>query len=229
MPLTTSFPSLSFHVFTIQAPEVSSTSLPGLSRPSKLALELLQMKNQSNEESKIDSSTLAHDIMISSAKSTLRTNEALPEQYSLSKPGSVDPQAFVMLGKYLMTGSISHVDTISKCLSMIKLCKLYGLCKDVLCSRIINLLKDLVNCEEVLSIIECVGDVVEVDGAQRFEPRDDFFLNYALDKAAEIFNPTTSKETILQKPLIAMILLNKIPQAYEAKLPKPEEEPVEDE
>lgn len=240
MPLCTSFPSLSFHVFEIQPPEVSPTSLPGLSRPSKLALRLLDMaKNPPREESKIDESTLAHQIIVDQAKSTLAANEALPKEYAAVVPGTVSPLAFELLGKYLMSGSTTHIDTIAKCLSMIKLMKSYGLCQDVLCARIMTTLKSMVTVEEVLPIIQCVGDIVDVareEGKEEeataekcFAPRDSFFLDYALDRADEIFSYETSKNIIRKTPLIAMLLLSKIPGAYVAKLPKVEAAPEEEE
>ena len=243
MPLCTSFPSLSFHVFEIQPPEISPTSLPGLSRPSKLALRLLDMANNPpQEESKIDASTLAHQIIVDQAKSTLAANATLPKEYAAVVPGTVSPLAFELLGKYLMSGSTAHIDTVAKCLSMIKLMKSYGLCQDVLCARIITTLKGMVTVEEVLPIIQCVGDIVDVvreEGKEAeaqqttaetcFAPRDSFFLDYALDHADEIFSYETSKNIVRKTPLIAMLLLSKIPGAYVAKLPKVEAAPEEEE
>ena len=118
--------------------------------------------------------------------------EEMPAEYDTIAPGIIPPTTFDLLGKYLMSGSIGHIDTVEQCLEMIKMCKTYGLCRDVLCTRIMAMLKEMVEITEVMSVISCVGDIVETvneQGASNFcfEPRDSFFLDLALDKADEFF------------------------------------------
>ena len=239
MPLTTSFPSLSFHVFAIQSVDVSPITLPGLKRPSTLALQLLEnvASSKDEEETKIDSSTLMHDLLLEAARSTLISGQKMPVEYAAIKVGAVEPVAFDLLGMYLMTGSTMHIDTVQKCMFMIKMCKTYGLCRDVLCSRIMASLKEMVTVNDIMSTIEGVGDIVTVENPAtegttevRFEPRDTFFLDFALDRADEIFSVwEISRDTVAKTPLIAMLLLSRIPGAYVAKLPKIEDPPEDDE
>ena len=238
MPLTTSFPSLSFHVFTIQSPDVIPITLPGLKRPSSLALRLLETSELASskseeEEKKVDTDTLTHDLVVAAARSTLASGQVMPAEYLSITPGTIQPSTFDLLGKYLMSGSTAHVNSVSKCMDMIRMCKTYGLCQDVLCMRIMTALKDMVQVGDVMPVISCVGDIVETLNDQGvsnfcFEPRDSFFLDLALDKADEIFNDNVSRDTVLKTPLIAMLFLSRIPAAYVAKLPKVEE-PAEEE
>ena len=238
MPLTTSFPSLSFSCeFSIQPPDTSPITLPGLKRPSTLALQLLDSNSSSKtDESKTDPSTMLNDLMIQAAKSTLPTNQTMPIQYSNIKPGTIDSATFDLLNKYLMSGTIKFIDTVQKCMDIIKMCKVYGLCRDSLCFRVMKTLKEMVTVGDVMSVIEGVGDIVTLTAEDteettiKFEPRDEFFLEFALDHAHEIFNVwDISRDTVAKTPLIAMLLLSRIPGAYMEKLPKVEEPTEEDE
>lgn len=145
-----------------------------------------------------------------------------PDAYEECKPFS-DPLPYSLFSEYLVTGRTTHIDTVPKALSLIRLVKQYGLCQDTLAENLLRILRDLISPKSSISIITTVGDVVTDDsGTETFSTGDDFYYRFAVDKAAEVFSePAQARLVIERYPQLAIQLLSDIPAAYEEKLPKP--------
>ena len=241
---TKSFPQLRFGNFVIG--EALTTTMPGLSRPSRLGKELLDAANNAgvDEDSKSSIDQKYSDLVVSAARRFYKGSGKLPENYTSISPLQDGGKSMEMLAKYLLTGSTSHIDSLDKCLAMIKMMKTYGLCEDVLCDRVLNILKEIVSVKDVLKVISIVGHKakvevwpsgVEGEGESEIQTvwktGDQFFFDLATDKAAEVFaDGATAMELVNEHPLIAGLFLCQTPLVYEAKLPKPPaEEDDEDE
>ncbi len=234
--LTTSFPQLKFGAFRVGAGPVST--LPGLRGPAALGKALVASKAKAAEgpeEAKVDSAQLASDRIVAAARDYYGNDDArVPSEYLDASPAGVPSAAFPMLGQFLLTGSTAHVDTLGKALAMVRLCKAYGLCQDILCERVLDILKSLVSTDDVLDVIATVGHVGTVtEGAEQFdtfEVGDKYFFDFACDRAAEVFaDNKVAGRLVRTNPLIAAMFLTNVPIAYEAKLPKPPAEEEEDE
>lgn len=222
----TEFPQLAFGSFRIG--ETKAKTLPGLPRPSRLASALCEASQPTALAQKNLEASSQHIISAAKVFFSSRCLE-LPWQYESIKPMRDGENPYSTLSQYLVTGSITHVDTVPRALSLLKLLKCYGLCGDQIASRVIERLKSLTNVDNVLSIIETVGHNTEVDGISVFEPGESFFLDYALENAADVFVEEGKVGDLVSRlPLIATKILTNLPKAYEAKLPKPPAEDEED-
>ena len=235
--LTTSFPQLRFGNFVVG--DARTTTMPGLSKPSRLGNALLAARDDAT--SSIDSKTsidqTTSDLVVDAARSFYKdvAGADLPAAYASVTLPQDGGASMGMLADYLLTGSTSHIDTLDKGLSMVVLLKTYGLCEDVLCERVLDFLKGVVTVKDVLRVIATVGHkaLVEVwpsgvegvgdpDSVTVWKMGDQFFFDLATDKAAEVFaDGVVAMQLVNTHPLIAGLFLCQTPLAYEAKLPKP--------
>lgn len=120
---------------------------------------------------------------------------------------------YEMLLSYLVSGKLSELDSVGKCLEMIALAKNYNFCSDQMVSLVLDILKSLVNPQNVVQIIIAVGHISNVGGDKHnFEVGDPYFFQYAIDNGHEVFAKQEEGDTKLYNgSLVASTLVAKFP------------------
>ena len=220
----TSFPQLHFSSDGIGVERFQSN--PCLSHVSSLGKKLAETIKKNREGMSVEAvnqmAVRCHGHVMNARRSyAATTKKDLNGEPVVSLLGTYE-----MLLSYLVSGKLSELDSVGKCLELVALAKNYNFCSDQMVSLVLDILKSLVNTQNVVQIIIAVGHNSNEGGKQNFEVGDPFFFQYAIDNGHEVFAKQEEGDTklyngslvastvVTQFPSIATRLLVQMPATF---------------